>query len=58
MASYNAGKQAVQRWLQRYGFTDEVEFVEDIPFSETRNYVKRVLASYDRYKSLYAPSEP
>jgi len=43
LASYNAGKQAVQRWLQRFGFADEIEFVEDIPYAETRNYVKRVL---------------
>jgi hypothetical protein len=31
------------------GFADEVEFVEDIPYT-TRNYVKRVLANYERYK--------
>jgi soluble lytic murein transglycosylase len=53
LAAYNAGKQPVQRWVQRFGFADEVEFVEDIPFTETRNYVKRVLGSYERYKSLY-----
>jgi soluble lytic murein transglycosylase len=53
VASYNAGKQPVQRWMQRFGFADEVEFVEDIPFTETRNYVKRVLGSYERYKVLY-----
>ncbi len=53
LAAYNAGKQAVQRWLQRFGFADEVEFVEDIPYTETRNYVKRVLGNYDRYQTLY-----
>lgn len=53
LAAYNAGKQAVQRWVQRYGFADEVEFAEDIPYTETRNYVKRVLGSYDRYQALY-----
>jgi len=53
LASYNAGKQHVQRWVQRFGFADEVEFVEDIPFTETRNYVKRVLGSYERYRALY-----
>jgi soluble lytic murein transglycosylase len=53
LAAYNAGKQAVQRWVQRYGFADEVEFVEDIPYTETRNYVKRVLGNYDRYQTLY-----
>ena len=53
LAAYNAGKQAVQRWLQRFGFADEVEFVEDIPYTETRNYVKRVLGNYERYQALY-----
>jgi soluble lytic murein transglycosylase len=53
VASYNAGKQPVQRWMQRFGFADDVEFVEDIPFTETRTYVKRVLGSYERYKALY-----
>ena len=57
LASYNAGKQAVQRWLQRFGFADEIEFVEDIPYTETRNYVKRVLANYERYRSLYGTSK-
>jgi len=57
LASYNAGKQAVQRWLQRFGFADEIEFVEDIPYAETRNYVKRVLANYERYRSLYGTSK-
>ena len=54
LAAYNAGKQPVQRWLERFGFADEVEFVEDIPFTETRTYVKLVLANYERYTSLYA----
>jgi len=53
LAAYNAGRQAVQRWVQRFGFADEVEFVEDIPYTETRNYVKRVLANYERYQTLY-----
>jgi len=53
LAAYNAGRQAVQRWVQRFGFADEVEFVEDIPYTETRNYVKRVLGNYERYQTLY-----
>ena len=54
LASYNAGKPPVQRWVQRFGFADEAEFIEDIPYAETRNYVKRVLGSYDQYTHLYA----
>ncbi len=53
VASYNAGIQAVRRWRDRFGFLDEEEFTEDIPYTETRNYVKRVLGSYERYKTLY-----
>ncbi len=53
LASYNAGKQAVQHWLDRFGLRDEEEFIEDIPFSETRNYVKRVMGSHEQYTSIY-----
>ena len=53
LASYNAGEQQVRRWTQRFGFPSEEEFIEDIPYSETRNYVKRILGSYERYTSLY-----
>jgi soluble lytic murein transglycosylase len=54
LAAYNAGRQPVLRWLERFGFADEVEFIEDIPFTETRTYVKLILANYERYTSLYA----
>jgi soluble lytic murein transglycosylase len=53
VAGYNAGQQQVRRWRDRFGVTDEEEFTEDIPYAETRNYVKRVLGSYLRYASLY-----
>jgi soluble lytic murein transglycosylase len=53
IASYNAGSHHVRRWRDRWGYTDDEEFVEDIPFPETRGYVKRVLGSYERYSSLY-----
>jgi len=55
LAGYNAGQQQVRRWRDRYGFTDEEEFTEDIPYPETRSYVKRVLGSFERYASLYGP---
>lgn len=53
IAAYNAGQPQVQRWIQRFGYATEEEFTEDIPYNETRNYVKRVLGSYERYTSLY-----
>jgi len=49
LASYNAGPVVVTRWLQeRKGFALD-EFIEDIPYKETRNYVKKVFTSYMEY---------
>ncbi len=53
LAAYNAGQQQVRRWQDRFGMADEEEFTENIPYTETRNYVKRVLGSYQRYATLY-----
>jgi tetratricopeptide (TPR) repeat protein len=54
-AAYNAGPGAVARWLtSASGAFDE--FVEQIPYTETRGYVKRVLRSYAAYSYLYGPN--
>jgi soluble lytic murein transglycosylase-like protein len=56
-AAYNAGPNAVARWLNGSSVAFD-EFVEQIPFSETRGYVKRVLRSYAAYQLLYeSPQE-
>jgi len=54
IASYNAGPLAVARWLRDApaGQPDDV-FVEDIPYTQTRSYAKRVLRSYWLYQRLY-----
>jgi soluble lytic murein transglycosylase len=53
-AAYNAGPEAVTAWLSRNGRgTERDEFVESIPFSETRGYVKKVLRNYAEYKRIY-----
>lgn len=52
-AAYNAGPGAVARWLDAGPDRDFDVFVEEIPFSETRGYVKRVLRSYAAYRQLY-----
>jgi len=59
-AAYNAGPEAVAAWLTKYGYQGEHEaFVEAIPFSETRGYVKKVLRNYMEYKRIYGkPKEP
>ena len=56
IAGYNAGEGAVDRWLgdkSNAGISVD-EFMESIPYDETRNYTKRVLASYFAYCWLYA----
>ncbi|MFN8006058.1 MAG: transglycosylase SLT domain-containing protein [Terriglobia bacterium] len=54
LASYNAGERRVESWLSEGGYTDEAEFVENIPFSETRNYVKIIYRNYWFYRKLYS----
>lgn len=51
---YNAGPGNVQKWLRAQGHLPLDEFIEEIPFSETRGYVKRVLRSTQVYGLLYA----
>jgi soluble lytic murein transglycosylase len=53
IAAYNAGEAAVDRW-EREIITDDVEeFVERIPYLETRGYVKLVMRNHRVYKRLY-----
>lgn len=53
IASYNGGPHNVVKWQERLGNIDVDEFVEEIPFRETRNYVKKVLRSYAVYRAIY-----
>jgi len=57
LASYNAGPGNCAKWRKRFPNYELDEFVEAIPFGETRQYVKKVLGSYAAYRSLYAPAE-
>ncbi|TAE58740.1 MAG: tail length tape measure protein [Nostocales cyanobacterium] len=56
IASYNAGPGNVARWLQTIPKQDPDEFVEEIPFGETRNYVRLVFGNYWNYLRLYNPA--
>lgn len=75
IASYNAGPNNVRRWLGTNGdprVTDPIDWIEQIPFGETRNYVQRVLENTEVYRArlagkdvglrilpdLYAPNPP
>lgn len=53
VAAYNAGPNAVDEWLKKWGESDMDEFVENIPYQETRKYVEKVLGYYAAYKTIY-----
>ena len=53
LASYNAGDSRVARWKEDRADLDEDEFIDDIPFPETQNYVKRILGTAEDYRRLY-----
>ncbi len=49
LAAYNAGENIVNNWLNNATYISVDEFIEDIPYRETRNYVKRVMTTYFEY---------
>lgn len=51
--SYNAGEGAVSKWLKLRGDQPFDAFVEEIPYKQTRDYVKRVISTYQTYHYLY-----
>jgi soluble lytic murein transglycosylase len=55
VASYNAGPGSVAEWIDRFGFSDPDQFVEQIPFPETKGYVESVFENYWNYMRLYNP---
>jgi soluble lytic murein transglycosylase len=57
-AAYNAGRGSLKKWVDRYGDprdpkVDAVDWVELIPFSETRNYVQRVMENLQVYRARF-----
>ncbi|MFO0627774.1 MAG: lytic transglycosylase domain-containing protein [Polyangiales bacterium] len=55
IGSFNAGPGAMARWIREFGALPLDEFVERIPFDETRTYVRRVVQNLARYRYLYGP---
>src|SRR5262249_48900548 len=53
LAAYNAGESRVAHWLASRPGEDRDEFIDDIPFAETQNYVKRILGTAEDYRRLY-----
>jgi soluble lytic murein transglycosylase len=58
IAAYNAGPPVVEQWAAAHRGRSQDEFVELIPYQETRQYVKRVLRSYKEYVRLAARPKP
>jgi len=53
LAAYNAGQDRVEDWLNNGHFRDVPEFVESIPFTETREYVQAIMRNAAVYRRLY-----
>jgi soluble lytic murein transglycosylase len=57
-AAYNAGRGSVKKWIDRYGDprdpkVDAIDWVEQIPFAETRNYVQRIMENLQVYRARF-----
>lgn len=57
LAAYNAGRGNVLEWMEKNGWDYSFADANAIPYQETREYVKRVLASRNKYQQLYEPQE-
>jgi soluble lytic murein transglycosylase len=62
-AAYNAGRGRVQQWIKQHGDprdrnVDAIDWVERIPFAETRNYVQRVMENLQVYRTRFEGSTP
>jgi len=53
LAAYNAGDTPVRQWLASNDYKDVPEFVESIPYTETRDYVEAILRNREMYRRLY-----
>ena len=53
LAAYNAGDVPVRQWMSSGDYKDIPEFVESIPYTETREYVQAILRNREMYRALY-----
>jgi soluble lytic murein transglycosylase len=53
LAAYNAGETPVRQWIAENDYKDMPEFVESIPYTETRDYVQAILRNRELYRALY-----
>ena len=55
LAAYNAGEDRVEQWKAGQNYHETAEFVESIPFTETREYVQIVSRNAEVYRQIYGP---
>lgn len=53
LAAYNAGERKVKEWLKKGVWTGQLKDVDKIPYTETREYIDKVLLDYHIYKRIY-----
>ncbi len=53
LVAYNAGGSRYRTWVAEYPGADRDEFIDNIPFFETQNYLKRILGTADDFRALY-----
>lgn len=53
VAGYNGGPGAVEKWLRTFPYQDVDQFIENIPYDQTREYVRKVYGSYWNYRRIY-----
>ena len=58
LVAYNAGGSRYRKWVQEYPGADRDEFIDNIPFFETQNYLKRILGTADDFRALYPRTQP
>ncbi len=57
LAGYNGGPTIARTWYDKNAKLDTDEFIEEIPYEQSRNYVKKVLRSYAAYEAAYGPQK-
>lgn len=58
LASYNASPRVASKWLDTRWRPETLEFIEEIPYTETRTYVKLIIRNYLTYRALFQPDGP
>ena len=53
LIAYNAGSGNVDKWIEQGILKEDGSNIENVPFKETNNYVRKILNNYDTYKDLY-----